>query len=926
MYKSKAVYYIIGRTAILLAIMISIIFLVPSSLGASSNDACFNGGCHGPSDSMPINRTLYDSNPHSVIKCIDCHVNSTNSGDSNHGKFIRQLNGSNITGPLTTKYSSQNFSLCYACHNETKVVGVLPSYPNLALHYNPPFNVSSIGTNFINNLSAGYFYDGKKNYPANIHWDHLDAFRLGLDPPYTFATDNNNIDSYTSCPTCHNVHGSNYPKMTKNDLAITYGADGNGTYGYIGSNEYNNAGGDLYCNSCHGSDTTYKYYRNEINLFEDCISCHVDNVDNIPNISLVNRTAFSQGVHVNINITDGTGRVNNSDCWTCHFNRDMNKSNIYQCADCHTGSGTPQAPQAPKVRTHLPAVTNYSCTDCHSKVIVNPGASAVNVTSHYALRPVVPTTNYCDYCHGPNASSPFPALNKTISRFNHDDPSWDGNATCRTCHTNSSVSADPLANDTSSFHELTTELGDVFNGSVKADCVLCHIQKAPSFVHAPDPPHDTTDMNTTDCYGCHGASVVGTQAQKLHDPTPTTTSGCIACHSKNNATRYYVNTSLFGLHANINTTDGMDNVTDADCKTCHFGSADGTMRMVLGAANHSNTWFCQDCHTNAGAGPIKPNATTNPNLIKDQFSHGSTDCKWCHLAGDSQPRPLNVTPPPLSVNLRYHPNGPKGTAAGLNCLDCHVSANLPDMPFHAPGEIHARSGAPTSCTPCHRNIDNHVVNPLDSHTPPTIFGFTVTTPVTSGSPALVQATIADDMTQIAAAQYQVTNTSGIVIDWTNMTPKDGRFNLSSEIVNASINTSNLKGNYTINVKGMASAPKTDTSKPYYPLNGQWSGVSSTQLTVIEARGYANGTVSGNLGNISGAIVATNTGVSTVTDANGFYSLSLVNGTYQLTASKEPEYYSNSSVTVTVTAYTSVTQNIILTLKPTGTISGTVTNT
>ena len=112
--------------------------------------------------------------------------------------------------------------------------------------------------------------------------------------------------------------------MTKNDLAITYGSDANGTFGYIGSSAYMNTGGDLYCNGgiCHTSGTTYKYYRNEINLFEDCVSCHVDGAPGD-----VNGTAFSQGVHVNINTTVDT-LVNNSDCWTCHFNKDMNRSNI----------------------------------------------------------------------------------------------------------------------------------------------------------------------------------------------------------------------------------------------------------------------------------------------------------------------------------------------------------------------------------------------------------------------------------------------------------------------------------------------------------------------------------------------------------------------------------------------------------------------
>ncbi len=177
--------------------------------------------------------------------------------------------------------------------------------------------------------------------------------------------------------------------------------------------------------------------------------------------------------------------------------------------------------------------------------------------------------------------------------------------------------------------------------------------------------------------------------------------------------------------------------------------------------------------------------------------------------------------------------------------------------------------------------------------------------------------------KIAAARYQITNASGIVIDWMNMTPQDGVFNYAVEVVNASIDTSNLKGTYTVNIKGMASGPKTDPSKPYYPLNGQWSNVISTQLIVYELKGYINGTVRNNSGIISGATVTTNTGVTAISNSTGFYSLSLVNGTYQLTTSKEPEYYTNSSVNVTVTAPGTVSKDIILIKKATGTISGTV---
>jgi hypothetical protein len=158
-----------------------------------------------------------------------------------------------------------------------------------------------------------------------------------------------------------------------------------------------------------------------------------------------------------------------------------------------------------------------------------------------------------------------------------------------------------------------------------------------------------------------------------------------------------------------------------------------------------------------------------------------------------------------------------------------------------------------------------------------------------------------------------------------MTPKDGVFNYAQEVVNITLDTTNLSGIYTVNIKGMASGPKANPSKPYYPLNGQWSDVSSIQFTVIKQTGDATGMVRGILGNnISGAIVFTNTTFSTITDSNGLYSLTLPVGTYRLTASKEPQYYPNSSVVVNVLAFTTVTVDIILTPKPTGTIRGNVT--
>ena len=73
----------------------------------------------------------------------------------------------------------------------------------------------------------------------------------------------------------------------------------------------------------------------------------------------------------------------------------------------------------------------------------------------------------------------------------------------------------------------------------------------------------------------------------------------------------------------------------------------------------------------------------------------------------------------------------------------------------------------------------------------------------------------------------------------------------------------------------------------------------------------------------GVIVSTTGGISSVTDGSGKYSLVVNKGSYPLAASYDIRYYTNSSVTVSTTGFTSVTQDIELELKPTGNITGVV---
>jgi len=91
------------------------------------------------------------------------------------------------------------------------------------------------------------------------------------------------------------------------------------------------------------------------------------------------------------------------------------------------------------------------------------------------------------------------------------------------------------------------------------------------------------------------------------------------------------------------------------------------------------------------------------------------------------------------------------------------------------------------------------------------------------------------------------------------------------------------------------------------------------------RGYINGSVFGGGNEIFGAIISTNTGVSTTSDISGLYSILVPAGSYNLTATRDPEYLSNNSVFVTVIPGMTTEQDIELVKKPTGNITGSVTS-
>ncbi len=124
---------------------------------------------------------------------------------------------------------------------------------------------------------------------------------------------------------------------------------------------------------------------------EDCISCHVEGT-----LSGINTTAFGQGIHVNINTTDGVDVVSNNDCWMCHYQKNMD--NVLSCINCHVVQSNPvtdtnrhnitSTPSLYKINgTSVVEITD--CTICHDSTVYSNSIANFN-------RDAVAD---CDYCH-----------------------------------------------------------------------------------------------------------------------------------------------------------------------------------------------------------------------------------------------------------------------------------------------------------------------------------------------------------------------------------------------------------------------------------------------------------------------------------------------------------------------------------------------
>jgi len=348
--------------------------------GAEGGPDCVSSGCHGSvgSPTSPyMNWTSLKQGMHATL----------NSGATN-----------------ATTLTDSIDKVCWACHGD----GTEPSgHP---ANYKQPYNCTAC------HLSSGSLA-GRYNATNVSEHQHVDA-QVKTNSSYARceACHNNSLVSYsdnetstlinyllgnvshyganktsgklmepsinsTNCVYCH-LNNSNREKWGNATNASATKPDIHGSF--------NSSTQSSKCWECHvdngisGVVEGFTLHNKSLNpgASEFCLTCHVTG----GSAERVNVSSSDLGMHVDLNQSGGTGILNNSDCWVCHFDYpqpgkgshsyNVSRQNTYYCEDCHgpvkNASAVPNA--TTKVlnnffhgKSYFDSAPRYKdCTMCHA--------------------------------------------------------------------------------------------------------------------------------------------------------------------------------------------------------------------------------------------------------------------------------------------------------------------------------------------------------------------------------------------------------------------------------------------------------------------------------------------------------------------------------------------------------------------------------
>ena len=233
---------------------------------------------------------------------------------------------------------------CTTCHQKSDVDSSLAGFSPVKV--NDPLHHSD---NTSNGSVWGTYWTSTNPIEACLYC-HNDtrhsATPLGRPLEWNSSYEMNTaIGSGTNCADCHYNGDGNYGGM---DSAFTgsgrnippeiTNGSWNGKSGYFNHtlSDYT----DTKCRTCHGNAgiSTVGALVHNVSKGgaggEDCIGCHNSISPATPQVVDIN--AFNTSIHQNINDpVNKDYRVTNEDCWQCHYNKDMVRTNIKKCRDCH---------------------------------------------------------------------------------------------------------------------------------------------------------------------------------------------------------------------------------------------------------------------------------------------------------------------------------------------------------------------------------------------------------------------------------------------------------------------------------------------------------------------------------------------------------------------------------------------------------------
>lgn len=153
---------------------------------------------------------------------------------------------------------------------------------------------------------------------------------------------------------------------------------------------------------------------------------------------------------------------------------------------------------------------------------------------------------------------------------------------------------------------------------------------------------------------------------------------CMSCHDSYTGTdtNLYpaINISSFGVHRDINTTDGAGNISNGDCSVCHYNISN-----MFSPGFSVATYKCEDCHVN---GTVQK-APGVYNHIKNANISVNAMCSDCHN------KTVNLFKYNASASVsHYGSNASSGLPAGEEyCIFCHRNSStrrktgLHDLPW-----------------------------------------------------------------------------------------------------------------------------------------------------------------------------------------------------------------------------------------------------